>query len=186
MGLNTKLQAENKLILESGYKAPAEPPTLWLQHKTANGTGGGAYTASPPAWLTRPLTHTISNTISGATVNLTQNTFTLPVGSYYLDCTASVYSLVSGKLRLYNRTDAVDVFHGINWFATDIKPENKEAVLTGKFIVSTTPKEFEIQMLAYGTNANGLGYPVNLNTVHANWGSATAENIHLNLWVFKV
>lgn len=120
----------------------------------AQGVDGGTFTSS--GWRTRDLNTTRgTNTIQGS--SLSSHRFTLPVGTYRIQCKAPAYGVNHHKCKLVNITDSLDVLLGSNEYAFTSGGVANSSFLMGVFTIPSQ-KTFEIQHYTNTTsNTNGLG-----------------------------
>lgn len=140
----------------TGATGPAyQHPVLLVRDEKASGTGGGSPSAG--TWNTRVLNTVKANTISGA--SLSSNRITLPAGTYEYEASAPAYGADMHRLRLYNVTDGVVTEVGGSEQAS--ASTATRAFVTGKQLVLTAPKVFELQHFI-GSNGGGntLGVPI--------------------------
>lgn len=148
-------------LKQHGFKTtfpPATPATVlysWAQfrHSAANGTDGGALTAS--TWVTRPCAEV---TDADGILSVASNQLTLTAGTYRIRVTASGYH-GGGRIstRLRNTTDSSTVLVGTTSYAVDSEWTSE---IAGQFTVAAS-KALEIQHWATVTQAtSGLGIAV--------------------------
>jgi hypothetical protein len=122
--------------------------------KASGGDGGTAVTG----WQTRTINTTVVDSIG---VNLSNNTFTLPSGTYKIDASAPAYYAGRHKIALYNNTTSSYQVYGTSEFI------NNAAIITRSFINSiviiTTSTSFSIRHNIATAGAQVLGYSNNIS-----------------------
>lgn len=136
----------------------AYAPLLHIQDRKTAGVSAGFFTAG--VWVTRTLNTVLTNEITGASHNASNNTdFTLPAGTYEIDALVPAYRVNGHRAALYNVTDAGYTMFGRNAWTGQTSPVavNTEATLRGRFTIAA-PKVFRIHHICSGPSfADGLG-----------------------------
>ncbi|QPC44018.1 hypothetical protein HW532_15760 [Kaustia mangrovi] len=99
--------AGKKAKIRSILSAVGQAPTVILEDHKNEGTAGGTFNSG--AWRIRDL-GAIRNVDNLATVS--NNEFTLPAGSYYIEFDAPAFDVGRHKARLYNVTDGATAIEG--------------------------------------------------------------------------
>lgn len=136
-----------------------------IRDEKTSGTDGGGFTSG--GWRTRDLT-TLVNPSSYSWVSLSSNQFTLTAGTYLVEGFAEAYKVSLHKTKIYNVTDATDVFMGSNALSTTTAGTQTGCPSFVKgFITISGTKTFELQHQCASTfsgsgrgNATGWGTEV--------------------------
>ena len=129
-----------------------------LQHRENQNVDGGTITVT--AWNTVPFNYELND--AGGLCSLSSNRFTLTAGTYLIFGQHTVFSATVTIPRLYNYTDATEVFrsHQI-WTSTSSYAEG-HATLMGVFTIGAS-KALEFQIYATsGQTENGYGHAANV------------------------
>lgn len=132
------VDAENCLVFYTGSAWSALPNTnspsssnlgyALFQYAPANGTEGGTPVTS--AWTGRGFDTTVSNTITGCSINLTTNTITLPAGKYLIVGDAAFQRTGDTQLRFKSTTTST-VITGPQIFIDNSTSMGGHAFVTG-------------------------------------------------------
>ena len=139
-----------------------------LKHIENAGTNGGGQSAG--SWATRTLNTEATDTAGICT--LASNQFTLAAGTYDINAHACFAFAGTGRIRLYNVSDAVvqqDVggydLCGTTVATTGSPLTQSVATLTGRFTLAAA-KTLAIQSrVSYGNTAHGWGYASNFGDI---------------------
>lgn len=147
--------------------------TVQVAHTTAAGTAAGTFTSGSEQ--VRPITSSVINDVSGASVDTGTARITLPAGTY--DFTAWMAGWRCGMHRaiLYNITDSAQQFVGLSVGAPDVTYGQSLAIMSGRFAIAAS-KVFEIRHYCTLTSA-GSGMGVD---------SMPVSNTHMRANFFKV
>ena len=119
-----------------------------------SGTDGGS--ASAATWNLRTLNTTIFNSITGASLN-GSNQITLPIGTYDIRITCPAYGVSNNRAVLYNVTDSTYAIIGVDSYTNNTYGGCAPALAGGR-ITLTSPKTFEVRhYTASALATNGLG-----------------------------
>lgn len=139
--------------------------------KTAN-TGGGTFTTG--SWQIRTLNTSQTNTIPGCSLDIVNNWFILPSGSYFIRAFAPAYAVNRHKAKLRNYTDSLDVILGSSEFCGTASQTFSR--IEGNFTI-TSAKAFQIQHQCQTTVAtNGLGVESNFAVIE----------VYTEVYVYKI
>ena len=131
-----------------------------LEDRKPAGVAGGTF--DPGDWRTRDLNTIVFNT--GILISLSNNFFTLPVGTYCIDWDAPAYKVDGHKTRLWNHTDQVGVAIGTVQHASQGYDGNNRSFGT-TVITLTKPTAFTIQHIcSSGQGNHGFGPALNAYT----------------------
>ena len=144
---------------------------LHARHTTTSGDGGTANTG----WNTRPLNTEVLNSISGA--SLATNQITLPVGTYKVSGSQSLFRTQDALTRLRNITDSSTEMHGVNGWANSGGSYGIVTTMQGILTVTGASKTFEFQYRA-GIQRSGDGLGVD--------GPGVDENVFADLLIEKI
>jgi hypothetical protein len=137
----------------SGVQGKFESALLHVRDEKSNQTAGGTFTSG--AWQTRTLNTSMTNEISGA--SLSSNQITLPIGTYFIHASASVYHVDQHKLKLRNTTDSSDTLIGTSMYSGDNTETSTTSFVVGRFTIAAQ-KTFELQHRCATTkDSNGFG-----------------------------
>jgi hypothetical protein len=136
---------------------------LHIRDEKASGTDGGTSTAT--TWTKHTLDDVKTNEIAGA--SQASSVITLPVGVYYLEGEATTWRSNGSKLRLRNTSDSTTAVNGLSLYETSGGAYAETTnTLAGRFTVSGSPKNFELQYwVEVGLATTGLGNATNSGEV---------------------
>lgn len=112
-----------------------------LQDVKSSGTAGGTFTSG--AWQTRVLNTELSD--PSGIVSLSSNQFTLATGAYWITAVGPGRLVDNNKLRIQNITDTVQEIQGVNAQSQSNAGANSMAHLSGRLVVASGPKVYELQ-----------------------------------------
>ena len=136
------------------------PWDVIIEDQKPPGTTGGTF--DPGDWRTRDLNTIVFNT--GILISLSNNQFTLPVGTYCIDWDAPAYKVDGHKTRLWNETDQVGVATGTVQHASWGYDGNNRSLGT-TVITLTKPTTFTIQhRCSSGQPNQGFGPALHADT----------------------
>lgn len=146
-GLPSQTGNSGKFLTTDGSSASwVSSPVLSVQDQKSSGTGAQALTTG--TYVTRELNTTLSNTITGASLNTGTGVITLPAGSYEVFATANAGEVIVAspgghRLRLRNTTDSATLVFGTNCYSNN-SSTNPTASLVGGFTLAGT-KDIALQ-----------------------------------------
>lgn len=131
---------------------------IHLADEKSSGTAGGTFTSG--SWVKRTLN--VEKSDAGGHCTLSNSQFTLEAGTYRFSASAPAIACNEHKLRLQNVTDGTTILIGKSSYTAGVYPIN--ALLTGRFTISSS-KTFELQHKCASTrNTDGLGLATSLDT----------------------
>lgn len=149
---NASITVDAKGRLTAASNGAVAVTVAEFQEQQTAGTGptGGILSA---AWTQRPLTTTLVNNISGA--SLSSNQVTLPAGTYQVRAfsPAGCNSATWAKIRLRNVTDSTTTIVG-GGLSCSASAVNFFAPLSGTFIIGGS-KTFEVDIWTNGSGSSG-------------------------------
>jgi hypothetical protein len=142
-------------------KGRFENALLHIQDQKASGTPGGTSVAA--TWNIRTLNTSLTNEITGASLNANQ--ITLPAGAYFLEASAPANSVNNHKVKLYNVTDVTDTLIGTSEYSRETSYGTNRSAVSGRFTIAAQ-KVFELRHYTMTAIANrGLGDTVTLGVI---------------------
>jgi len=129
---------------------------LHIEDRKTAGTNGGNFASG--AWQTRDLNTVVANEVANA--SLSSNQITLPAGEYFIVARSTAVGVNRHKLRLYDVTNTAVLMEGLNEEVTTSVSGIDPALLSGKFILSTSTT-IRLEHRCETTNANGFGFQMN-------------------------
>lgn len=132
---------------------------ILIRDEKANNVDGGTFTSG--AWRTRDLNTIIANI--GSHASLATNQITLAAGTYKVRARCPAFASNWHKCKLWNVTDAVNIFIGSNQF----NPASTQipSFIEGRFTIAA-PKVLELQHRCTATLANvGFGIASNFSVI---------------------
>ena len=157
--LTNNLERLDNLLNRKLNKEEFNSVAYFTDKKTA-GTSGGSFVEGD--WFTRVLNTEVYNTIEGCQLN-SNNTITLPRGTYVITGRAPAHRVDGHKTRLRDISNAITLIQGSTAFSDD-QPHNtqSDSFLNG-VITLTTQTQLQLQHRCQSTKAtDGLGVSVNL------------------------
>ena len=132
------------------------------QDQKASGTSGGTPTTG--AWTTHTLNTSVTNEVSGA--SLSSNQMILPAGTYYLEAWAVFNKTGLSRVKIYNITDASDIFFGASCqYGTTVDQYSVPTRLEGRFTLSGTKTiALQYKVAAASGGTDGLGFASSYGT----------------------
>lgn len=148
-GTNTTQIATTAFVLANSASNTQQYASI--QDQKASGTSGG--TSVSGSWLARDLNTIVESNITG--LSLASNSIQLPAGTYYAEA-SSAFLNVTGRLRIYNNTDATTLALGFNEYSNSGASPLTRCTASGKFTLSGT-KTISLQYRAASNTGGGLG-----------------------------
>lgn len=148
-GTNTTQIATTAFVLANSASNTQQYASI--QDQKASGTSGG--TSVSGSWLARDLNTIVESNITG--LSLASNNIQLPAGTYYAEA-SSAFLNVTGRLRIYNNTDATTLVLGFNEYSNAGASPLTRCTASGKFTLSGT-KTISLQYRAASNTGSGLG-----------------------------
>lgn len=116
----------------NGSSGTGQSTYIQLTHTLAPGVNPGG--ANFGSWTDRPIN--LIDFDDTVQVTLSDNTFVLPGGTYFIEAKSTFYQLADAKLRLFNKTSNATLLQGINGW---VNPGGSVALpifLSGKFTIA--------------------------------------------------
>ncbi len=137
------------------------PPTLFMEERQPLGTDAGDIT---PTWRPRKLNTIIKNEITGASLDTSINSFTLPPGKYFINSIAPARYVDLHRTRLFNETKFIQEL-----ISDSVEGDNDQggvsfAHLSG-YIEISEETTFQIQHKSnYQRNGDGMGQSTGIDS----------------------
>jgi hypothetical protein len=143
----------------------------------------GTFTSG--AWRIRALTNTLHNSIGNdATVDFTNNRFTLPAGLYQVKIVCPAFSVEDHQARLWNFTAGSIAIPGTTNHArpnTSVDSGSNSSFISGE-IFHTTPTTYRVEhRCSTSTTTNGFGWSPSIATWSSNPPTSTVNTV-VELW----
>jgi hypothetical protein len=132
-----------------------------IQHTVAPGVNAGSTTGG--VWNTGPLNTVKTNTMTGASLDTVNNTFTLPAGKYRLQGFRGLFYANAYATRIWNITDSKTELLGMNGYADQGDGYNSEHIPFQGIIEIDAPKVFRVEVYCQSAYAD-TGWGFNTNT----------------------